>query len=88
MKVMLKLKELHRKDNSQRYSVRETLINPAHIIKMNPVSVHEHLIPNGLEPNVSLILISMNGSTSAIVVETIESLLKQCSSNKKELLLG
>ena len=84
---MIKVRELHRKNDLVKYSIRETILNPNHIIKIQPTILDKDILPEGLNGNAPTSLVLMIGSNHSIVLESVEQLQLKCSlKGNKELL--
>ena len=84
---MIKVRELHRKNDLVKYSIRETILNPNHIIKIQPTILDKDILPEGLNGNAPTSLVLLIGNNHSIVLESVEQLQLKCSQQgNKELL--
>lgn len=90
---MIKLKEVYNAGHG--WSIREVMINPAHIVAMREdgaakSALYENRMPEGLSKNVSFTRIYLNSGQTSLEVVVAESpeIIESKISNSKRLLKG
>jgi len=89
---MIKLIQVVKANQSNEYYLRETSVNPNHIISATPsekfiILLHQNKLPEGLNQSHDFVEISLSNNQTLIVVGTPHIIEEKIKSAKK-LLLG
>tara|TARA_R110000824_G_scaffold157717_1_gene331211 strand:+ start:75 stop:344 length:270 start_codon:yes stop_codon:yes gene_type:complete len=89
---MIKLTQVVRANQNDEFYLRETSLNPHHIVSVNPsdqyiMLLHQNKLPEGLNPDHQFVEISLSHGGSLIAVGTPQIINEKIKFAKK-LLLG